>query len=249
MKIVVIEGDKASKDKITEEIKLNDHFEIVFQTSNLNKGMRYLAQNHLTIDVLFLDLDLDYKQYFEIIQEYSILGMDLILSLTEEYSKIKELFNFKAKDCLQKTFTNGNVVKVLKRLIEAKKRITCNPMLFESYSIYPYDILYVQYIQYETQATLLSEKNVKVTLSLNEWENKLKKYPFYRINANYLINLNHIAKLRCGYPWNITMKNDKILMAATPKRAAFHKAFKKFLSENSFVINALDKKKEHFEII
>jgi DNA-binding LytR/AlgR family response regulator len=240
METIVIEGDKDSKLKIIEELKINPDYNLVFETSSLNKGMKHLAKIYASIDVLILDIDLDYQPYFETIEEYSASGMNLILTLTDNRKGI-ELFKLEAKDFLQKTFSRECVAKVLNGLKNAEgQQGHAAYIQFENYSIHPNDIIYVEYMKPKTQATFLSGTTVEFDLSLNEWEEKLKDHSFYLINRNYLINLNHTERVGISYPWAIKMKNKKIFMTTQRKRADFHKAFKQFLkSQGDNVIKFL----------
>lgn len=90
----------------------------------------------------------------------------------------------------------------------------------ESILINPSEILFLKVEDGLVEFVLISRKKIRQNDTLKKWDNKLKRYGFYRCHKNYLINILNIEKLVPDKNNTFTVKmkeSDEIISVARNK--------------------------------
>ncbi len=221
MKYVIIEDDQNTV-KIIANIISENFSEISFKgnASSISNGIQLIKNTNP--DVIFLDVNLDDGEGFEILKSFPSPNFKIIFITS--YSKYAiEAFKFSALDFVLKPFTPTEIINAIRKVIKENSNtnylekistlyhnhISNNKkiILSNSENIHVVTIDDIIYAESDNSYTTVFTKNgekILVSKSLKSFEEKLTPYLFFRIHQKFLINLKCIKRYH--------KKNDEIIL-------------------------------------
>ena len=101
--------------------------------------------------------------------------------------------------------------------MHSSQRITLNT--FDAiYFVQIHDILYCKCNNSSTTFFLTNHKPIVVSRSIKEVEQQLKDWPFFRSHQSYLVNINHIIKVRKTENYTLILSDHSLIPTSIRKR-------------------------------
>lgn len=168
-----------------------------FCTDDSKKMMEYL-QNEKT-DVLFLDIDMPYFSGMDIAAFLNEKKMDTILVfVTSQDALVYKTFAYRPFGFIRKTHIDNELHELTERIqreFEDKKRDIVITRGQEMIRILIQDIIYIEsegnYLNFYTK-----NDTIRIRETMTNMENELSCKGFVRCHKGYLINTEHIEKMK-----------------------------------------------------
>jgi two-component system response regulator LytT len=228
MRILIVEDEiilAQRVQRLTAEIL--SHLSLQFQiVQSLREAEQFLQSN--TIDLLFLDLNLDGKSGFELLKTDKINTIPtVIISAYKEYAI--EAFDFGVVDFVRKPVTPERLEKALTRVLNIKSESPSDPQFLDlkkGSSIQPVPLTDIKYIQgagVYSRVCLTSNEKILYNKSLDKLEDLLPA-TFFRIHKSFIIQLSILKEIHisAGSRYNAEMVTGEMI----PIGRTFYKALK-----------------------
>lgn len=236
MNCVIVENEEAARQLLTSLIQeFKPDIKIIGNASSIAEATHLI--NILNPELLFLDVELDDGQSFEILNSIDCSKCKIIFTTAYDNFAI-EAFKFNAIDYLLKPFSPIQFVRAVDKAV----KVTRNEQNYK-------DI--IQVIQSDTQfdfqkLSIATESGLRIidpddiirmaadgsyciiflskgdklisSTSLTKLESKLNQAQFKRVHKSHLVNIDHIAEfsyLEGGY---LVLNNDDIVPVSRRKR-------------------------------
>ncbi|MBQ8896771.1 MAG: response regulator transcription factor [Clostridia bacterium] len=181
------------------------------------------------LDVVFLDIDLPKMNGFELAKQIIVKNKDALIVFVSGYDHfVYQVFEFFPFAYLRKSHILDELPSVLKRIsnkYDSDNRTIIIQSVSGKIKIDTRDIVYIcsegnYYIVYTNKGPL------KCRGTLNEAEELLVKFDFYRIHSAYIVNLNHIQKIEQS---EVVVSNEKKPLPIAQRRlSGFRNAYSEF---------------------
>lgn len=202
-----------------------DNIRIMGSFQTLEEGLSAITKLHPSL--IFLDVQLNEKTGFDLLQEIKEINFEVIFTTAYEKYAV-QAFKFSAIDYLLKPVGSDDLVKAVDKVtkkisgdemskkmdvlfhnlknIQAPKKISI-PTLDGLVFIEVNDIIRCQsHINY-TSIHLKNNQKITVAKTLKEFDELLSDYNFYRVHNSHLINLAHIKKYNKGKGGIVSMSD------------------------------------------
>ena len=204
MKIAICDDRKIIREQLRDYcLKYVDEFDMDNNIIEFNSGEEVLMSDEV-ISLLFLDIKLPGINGIEV-KEILLKkdNIEYIVFISGYVGNVWNAFSKKTLGFVKKPFFLKDIYNIL---CNYKKDIdnSISIDLPTANGIIPVKTKNIVYINAQNIYTeVITEKEVYlVRESLNDWEDKLKKYNFIRVHKSYLINMIYIDKID-GYQLNL----------------------------------------------
>jgi len=251
MKALVVDDEELARRRVLNLLAEVQEIEILGECSN---GKSAIAKiNKLQPELVFLDINMKDMNGFEVLQELQVKPKPVVVFVTAYDNYATKAFDVDAFDFLLKPFRDERFFKTIKKVLNISKNEAQDNFekrlqtLFEVYSkdqesaniplklpvrqgnktilLRPEEIDYICASGY--YAEIFSNGNKYVLReSLNNLNDFLKDYTFFRIHRSVIVNLNHIKEIVHSdfSEVDVRMKDDKLLrISKSHKKELFEK--------------------------
>ncbi|OIQ18716.1 MAG: hypothetical protein BM557_07290 [Flavobacterium sp. MedPE-SWcel] len=211
MRVLIIEDEELSQQELIFQLEKYPNYKVIQCVDSIEDSLEYLQSNQSIIDLIFMDIALADGTCFEIFKSIEVEKPIIFLTAYNQYAL--QAFKVNSIDYLLKPLNpvelnqtlikfeklNSREVFNYKRLIEtftkeSNQRIlaqvgdTFQPINFR-------DILLLKsedkYVTIHTN----SNKEYLINKTLNKLELELSQKYFFRVNRQFIININAIDKI------------------------------------------------------
>ena len=226
---VIIEDEKLAAERLKELIREIDSSIVIAETlSSVEQSIKYFKQNNP--DLIFLDIQLEDGLSFSIFDKVEI---DVPIIFTTAYDNYAiKAFKLNSIDYLLKPISYKRLEKALQKLEKIKEKksdeqtgklqkllenMQPKPLLkrlpskiggkVQLHKVSEIPLFFVQ--DKLTFAQNIEGRNLPVSYSLSELENRLDKTAFFRLSRNLIINIDFIDEVKFSGRVYIRLKNAK----------------------------------------
>ncbi|SEW42952.1 LytR/AlgR family response regulator transcription factor [Chitinophaga arvensicola] len=227
MRIVIFEDEMHNAERLTQLLhKCNPDISIVAVISSVEEGIRWLAQQQ-PVDLMLMDIQLSDGNCFEIfsktkvrtpiifttaydgfaLQAFKVNSIDYLLkpidlddlkNALKKYEQFRPATNYTvdisriAEEFLRRDSTRF-IGRINNQLIYVKAK----------------DIAWLQFARGATWATTITNQRVPLDYSLDQIEQLLDRHQFFRINRQFIIQIDAIKKITTYY-------NSRLILQLAP---------------------------------
>jgi len=251
MKALVVDDEELARRRVLNLLSEVDEIEVLGECTN---GKSAIVQiNKLKPDLVFLDINMKDMNGFEVLQKLKVTPKPVVIFVTAYDNYAIKAFDVDAFDFLLKPFRDERFFKTIKKVLNISKlEVQENfekrlQSLFEAYSgkedkaslslklpvrqgnktvlLKPEEISYICASGYYAEIFTENKKYV-LRESLNNLDDFLNAYSFFRVHRSVIINLNHIQEIvHSDYAEvDVRMKDNKLLrISKSNKKEPFEK--------------------------
>jgi two-component system, LytTR family, response regulator len=198
-------------DNFSEEVRLLRSFQTADETLSFLK--------HQSVDLVFLDVQLNESSGFDVLQQFGQDDFDVIFTTAYEKYAI-DAFKFSAIDYLLKPVDKDDLAYALLKYerkhsfeirakkydvlfnhlknIQASSKKICIPTIYGYEFVLVGDIIRCESTINYTTIYLKDKQKLTVAKTLKEFEDMLVEYNFFRIHNSHLINLQYVRSYNKG---------------------------------------------------
>lgn len=185
----------------------------------LDDASEYLSEHH--IDVLFLDLNLNGKDGFNLLQSQLSKGFQTIV-VSANTDRAIEAFDLGVLDFIGKPFTQERIDKAVARLFSVERKGSCKYLTYQTgKQLKMLPIASIKYLRadghytevyHNNEDSILHEKNLEALLTILPPQ-------FFRIHRSYAVNLEMIDHLTAhsGSKYTVTLTTGQNLPVGRTK--------------------------------
>jgi len=232
IKIMIAEDERLAREELIYLLQLEEDLEIL-PSASTGRELLELTRIHKP-QVVFLDVQMPEMEGIEAASRLKAAFRDILLVFTTAYEDYAvTAFGLNAIDYLLKPYSHDRLKETLQRIRErlgasavpavsqtvspalSPPSRKLNKLLLEDGTkhvlLNPESILYAVREERVIRIHTAEGQNVASKLTLQELEEKLKGFAFFRPHRSYLVNINQIEEI---VPWfngayNIIMKDGK----------------------------------------
>jgi len=225
LKAIIIDDETHCITRLSELLKdfCGDNVQLLDSFSSVNEGISGILKLHP--DVVFLDVQMNDKTGFDLLNEICDINFEVIFTTAYEKYAV-QAFKFSAVDYLLKPVDADDLVAAVNKLNkkisgneisqkintlfhnlknnQASKRISI-PTVDGISFVEINDIIRCQSQINYTVIFLKDKQKITVAKTLKEFEELLSDYNFYRVHNSHLVNLDYIKKYHKGKGGTISM--------------------------------------------
>lgn len=217
---VIIDDEKSNLNLLKHFItNFLPNLKIIGEASNVEEGIDTI--NRLKPEILFLDIQLNDKNAFDILNDIDLGEFEIIFVTAFEDYAVKA-FKYNAIDYVLKPIIIDDLMtatdKCIRRIEEKKsfkskdfkfeeKRATCSSKFLSIPSVNKVNLIKVEDIVFcksdgrYTSLYLKNNEEIVACKNLGQFEDILDETIFFRTHHSYIINLNHLVSItkKTGY--------------------------------------------------
>lgn len=217
---VIIDDEKSNLNLIKHFItNFLPRLKIIGEASNVEEGIEMI--NEIKPEILFLDIQLNEKSAFDILNNLDDTDSEIIFITAFENYAVKA-FKYNAIDYVLKPIIIDDLIqaanKCIKRIEEKKeiknkdinfeeKKAACNSKFLSIPSINKVNLIKIEEIIFcksdgrYTSFYLKNNEEIIACKNLGQFEEVLDKNLFFRTHHSYIINLNYLISItkKTGY--------------------------------------------------
>lgn len=232
-KIVIIEDELNAQEALTKMLKLlYKSIEVMGTFPSIQEGVHFLNENNKEVDLIFLDVELEDGNSFELLQQLSSINFKIIFT-TGQTNYAIDAIKHNAVDYLLKPIDplelKTAIDKALQLMSEEKKtqeimlkyeetqkekelkiilKTSDNTYFLEVNKIIMFESEGAYTKVFCTDQTILASKHLKY------FENITELSSFIRVHHSFLINPSHVINISKA---NIYLSNNQIAKVSTRK--------------------------------
>lgn len=240
IKVICIDDEKDALEVL--QIQLHQHFEHEVQVLGLYSDSRegIAAILELKPDLVFLDIEMPFKNGFEVLEETKEIHFKVIFTTAYNQFAIKA-FKVSAVDYLLKPIDGLELVAAVKKVIVGNQEKMQNQIaaLLNQFStkqaqdkialnigdtlqfFNAEDIIRFESDSNYTHIYLKSGKKITTAKTLKDVEEKLGGTIFFRIHHSHLVNLNYVVKYIKGNAGYAEMLDGSLISISRAKKEEF----------------------------
>ncbi len=216
MNAIIIEDSRLARVELKELLSCHSDIKIIGEAENYEQGVNLIDE--LKPDVVFLDIQLPGKDGFSILEAVEHVPQVIFTTAYDEYA-IKS-FEYNALGYLLKPIRKERLAHAITKLSTAPKeksedrKLEGNSRIFikDGEQCWLVDLVDIELFESCGNYTCVHFKAVKPLIhkSLSKIENRLNVNQFFRVNRQYIVNLNFIKNIELwvGGNYRLTMNND-----------------------------------------
>ncbi|MEL6988117.1 MAG: LytTR family DNA-binding domain-containing protein [Bacteroidota bacterium] len=217
--VLIVEDEPLLAKRIERFVRASKQIQLGRLTikSTLSAAHSFI-QSH-PIDLLFLDLNLNGKDGFEMLKDSVSKGFQTII-ISAYIDKAIEAFEFGVLDFIPKPFNQSRLEKALSRIVDPSYRAKF-PLKYLAISKHQkLELIKIEDVQYLKGAgnyTELHLANDKMELHGKSLQNILLLLPdnFERVHKSYIVNMDLVESI--SYQYEIKLNNQKTLPISRSK--------------------------------
>lgn len=238
MRTVIIDDETQARAALKEEVDLIPEIELIGQADSVKSGIATIEE--LLPELVLLDIQLGDGMAFDLLEHFNREDkFHFKVIMTTAYSDYAiRAFKFNAVDYLLKPVDLAELSNAIDRVktqeqatlrnflynarTEKEKRIafrTSEGVRFSAIS----DIVRLNSEGNYTRILFKDSSRLMISKPLKEYDRLLSEYPFYRIHASHLINMDYFKTYSPKNGGEVLLKNGDILPVSQRRKAAFLK--------------------------
>ncbi len=218
MKVVIFEDEIHNVERLIQLLHLCDkQIEVVAVIESVSEGVRWLQEQH-AVDLILMDIQLSDGNCFELFKQVTVHTPVVFTTAYDSFAL--QAFKVNSIDYLMKPLDAMDVKQALDKYRRFKPEEPPRAMditrladeflkrnhtrfigRINNQLIYvkAQDMAYLQYIKGVTWATTITGQRMPLDYSLDQVERMLDRNAFFRINRQFIINLDAIKKITTYY--------------------------------------------------
>ncbi len=198
MKVLIVEDEDTIADRIEKFTKniLGSNLQGLWCFQDIDQAREHLTSNK--IDVLLLDLNLNGKDGFLLLQELVSYSFQTIV-VSANTDRALEAFQYGVLDFIAKPFSQDRLAESFHRIKRSADRMTPSEFLSIRLqgAIHLIQIVEIQYIQSDHNFSILHLKNGRKSLHDKSLQDLIKLLPsnFIRIHRSFIVDENSVEKV------------------------------------------------------
>ncbi len=244
IKAIIIEDELRGRNALAKMLDaFDDKLVLLGMAENADMGKQLIAD--LKPDLVFLDIEMPYKNGFDLLAETQGKKFEVIFTTAYNQYAIKA-FKFSAIDYLLKPIDLDELERAIDKAIERMnsqkksdnnagidvllqniKNLSSNsnkialPTLDGLVFVPIKDIIRCESDANYTQFFILNEKPLVISKTLKEFEDMLETHDFVRVHHSHLINMLHIKRYIKGEGGIIVMVDNSEVEVSRRKKELF----------------------------
>ena len=238
LKAIIIDDETHCITRLSELLKdfCGDNVQLLDSFSSVKEGISGILKLHP--DVVFLDVQMNDKTGFDLLNEICDINFEVIFTTAYEKYAV-QAFKFSAVDYLLKPVDADDLVAAVNKLNkkisgneisqkintlfhnlknnQASKRISI-PTVDGISFVEINDIIRCQSQINYTVIFLKDKQKITVAKTLKEFEELLSDYNFYRVHNSHLVNLSCIKKYHKGKGGSVFMTDHSEIEVSTRRK-------------------------------
>ncbi len=207
-----------------------DNKGIHYEIFSYIKGELLIQEKEKTIDVLFLDVEMESMDGLAVMKEVEKMpNVHNIIFVSSHPEAVWDSFGYKTKGFVTKPFQDSDIVDKLESIYS--KKINDSLLEFTDFNGVVYfrksDIVLLKSDSNYTSINTEDDERV-VTCTLKECEKKLNGLPFLRIHRSYIVNLDYVKNMTSS---EVSLKNGDVLTIGRSYRSQVKKDYQYYLCE------------------
>lgn len=227
MRIVIFEDEIDNAERLMQLLRQYDAgIEVVAVIESVANGLLWLEQQHL-VDLMFMDIQLSDGNCFELfrhrqvqtpiifttaydgfaLQAFKVNSIDYLMKpidIRELKTALKKYEQFKPVN----NYT-VDISKIAEEFLRRESTRFIGRLNNQLVYVKARDIAYLQFVKGITWATTMSGQRMPLDYSLDQIEKILDKNLFFRINRQFIIQLDAIKKIMAYY-------NSRLILQLEP---------------------------------
>lgn len=243
IKTAVIDDEASARDTLKGILeKFFTEITVMGEAGTIQDGIALVEQN--PIDLLFLDIKMQYGTGFDILKKAESVNFGLIFVTAYDQYAI-DAFKFSAIDYLLKPIKISDLREAIKRYKNNRKHSqdyvhvlmdnleNTGKKLFrlvlptvDGFQVVDIkDIIRLEGMRNYTRFILVDDTKVVVPYTMKKYEELLAEYGFMRIHLSHIINLRHVKKYTKGQGGEVEMTDGSFLGISRSKKKLFLSKF------------------------
>ncbi len=227
MKVAIFEDEVHNSERLVQLLKKCDPaIEVIAVIDSVAAGIEWMAQ-HNTADLMLMDIQLSDGNCFEIFRQTDVKTPIIFTTAYDNFAL--QAFKVNSIDYLMKPIDGKELKKALEKYQQFKpverhtidiasiaeeflKRDSTrfigrlnNQLIY----VKAKDIAYLQFVKGVTYATTNNNQKLPLDYSLDQIEKMLDKHLFFRINRQFIIQIDAIKKI-------LTYYNSRLILQLHP---------------------------------
>ena len=199
-RVLIVDDELPSRKLLTRLLGEHQDFEIVGEAGSTAEALTLIPLTRP--DLLLLDIQMPRADGFQLIQ--SLANPPEVVFITAHETHAVQAFDAAALDYLLKPVTASRLAAALARfrrlaLLRPTGRANEEAIVLQSHgavtSVLPADISYLKAAGNYTTFHLADGQKTTIYGTLAEWETKLSRRRFQRVDRSHLIHLSHISQV------------------------------------------------------
>lgn len=219
MKAIVVEDSRLAREGLINMLRGFSELQIVGEADHPTRALRLIQE--VKPDVIFLDIHMPGESGFDLLEKLDYMPRIIFTTAYSEYA-IKS-FDYHAVDYLLKPISHERLAVAINKLTlggeqtlsEIKPPLDINSQIFvkdgeRCHLVVLNSIRYFESCKNYVRI-FFNEHNAFIKKSLNQIEERLPEKYFFRVNRQYIVNLQAIATIEecIGDGYEITMDDGK----------------------------------------
>ena len=231
MKLVLVEKDETLRTQLEELLAFYNLFDIVKTFDGINEANKYICLNE--VDAVFINIRTGNPRYSGdgsfLAYNLSQIKPDVLVALySEEKLEAGMVFECCCDEYFRLPFDNRVLQRVVKRLqylfeLLQYKRLSVMIKTRNGYQLVDIDkVLFIERMDRKNKMVMVDGKEMILSgYSMNELEQILEGYNFYRCYQSFIVNLSRVSYVRAdneaknfalifeGYAGEVMVSRDK----------------------------------------
>jgi DNA-binding LytR/AlgR family response regulator len=227
MKVVIFEDEMHNAERLVQLLKKADAGIVVTAViPSVAEGHKWIDQNNGAVDLIMMDIQLSDGNCFEIfsrsqiktpvifttaydqfaLQAFKVNSLDYLMKpidLTELKNALKKFEQFRP------AIPHIDIAKLAEEFQKRENQRFISRMNNQLIYVKAKEIAYLQYQRSVTYATTYKNEKLPLDYSLDQIEKMLNKNNFFRINRQFIVNIDAIKKINVYY-------NSRLILQLIP---------------------------------
>ncbi len=214
--------------------------EVIGDADGVESGLKLFAQDDITPDVAFLDINLQDGKVFQLLNRLNEVNFDIIFVTAYDQFAMKAC-EYSSIGYILKPIDPDKLVEAVSRVrprnsgrteerLKVMQNFTNHPNSFDKMSIAALDGIHFvkirDIVRFEaednyTHIMLRGGNRITASKTIKAYEDMLSPFNFYRVHKRHVINMNYMKKFVKGEGGYLVMDDDVKIEVSRRRRPAF----------------------------
>lgn len=214
--------------------------EVIGDADGVESGLQLFAQEDITPDVAFLDINLQDGKVFQLLNRLNEVNFDIIFVTAYDQFAMKAC-EYSSIGYILKPIDPDKLVEAVARVrprntgrtqerLKVMQNYTNHPNSFDKMSIAALDGIHFvkirDIVRFEaednyTHIMLRGGNRITASKTIKAYEDMLSPFNFYRVHKRHVINMNYMKKFVKGEGGYLVMDDDVKIEVSRRRRPAF----------------------------
>lgn len=213
-KAVIIDDEYWARISLKDKLKKFEEIEIVGEAGNIADAKQVIENSKP--EILFLDIQLIEGTGFDLLNQIEFPGKVIFVTAYDEFAL--RAFEINALDYLMKPISDKRLESAIERIHTPNpvnennfhQKLKTNDRIMATYKDFIHFIRISEIVIIEaagdyTSVKTMDEKKFLLAKTMNEWESVLPESVFSRVHRSFIINMDHIEKVKKYSPNSISI--------------------------------------------